>query len=92
MVRLRNLYANLDPGSGRFDSIERDRSIHQAEPLAHTEDAELTALSGAFEIESHAVVRNFQAQFARGPGDLDPGPLRTTVLDDVPERLLNEIR
>ncbi len=90
LARIRKRYENADPGAGRLDLHKRDRSIHLAEPLVHTEDAEPTALSGAFEIESHAVVRNFQAQFARGPGDLDPSALRTTVLDDVPERLLND--
>ncbi len=45
---------------------------------------------GAFEVESGTVVRNLQPQLARGPGDLDPGAYRTAVLDDVPERLLND--
>ena len=90
LVRTRKRYENADPGAGRFDPHKRDRSIHLAEALAHTEEAEPIAQSGAFGIESHAVVRNLQAQLARAPAEFDPGALRTTVLDDVPERLLGD--
>jgi len=61
-----------------------------AEPLAHAEQAEPAAGWVAFGVEPDTVVRYLQLQFARRPGDLDPGALCIAVLDDVPERLLND--
>ncbi len=90
MIRIRKRYANVDPGAGRLGLHERDRSIHLAEPLAHAEEAEPAAHCGTVQIESLAVVRYLQCQLIGAPLDLDPGALGAAVLDDVPERLLND--
>ena len=45
---------------------------------------------GALWIEPRAVIRDLQAQFALGPGDLNLNPLRISVLDDVPKCFLND--